>query len=455
MKGIILGMLVMGAGGRVLGAQTASPTTQHPGPITINFDDAISIALKQNLTIKQAQNQADLSSASVTQAKMSFLPDLQLRVNNGIDVGRNFSQTEGRIVEQTSNSMSTGVSSGVTLFDGFRNAANLNAAKASESASEQDLARARQTVVFTVSSNFLALVAQREQLRVQQENLKAQEMQQEQIATYVKVGSRPVSDLYQQQAATAAAMASVVEAQRALDLAKVDLIQTLQLDPAAEYDFVAPRIDDASAANLTFDLAALVDRALKNRSDLEAQELRLEAADESARAAGASKWPSISLSAGYNTAYNSATDIPLADQLNERRGGSIGIGVSIPLFDRGATNVAEQRAHIQEENARLQLQQQRQQVSLDIRRAYLDYKAAQERLKAATAQKTAADAAVEATQARYRVGAATLVEVTQSRAQQVQAASAQVNARYNLVFQDALMSYYTGTLEPGNLNIGN
>ena len=456
---LFAGMLVLGAGGVVrLGAQTPDPRTSNPAPLTsrtITFDDAIGIALRQNMTIKLAQNANDLSSASVTQARMSFLPDLRLNVNNGLDVGRNFSQTEGRIVEQTSNSMSTGVSTGVTLFDGFRNVANLNSAKANESASEQDLARARQTVVFTVASNFLALVAQEEQLRVQQQNLKAQELQQEQIETYVKVGSRPISDLYQQQAATAAARVSVVEAQRALDLATVDLIQTLQLDPAGEYTFVAPTVDEAASANRTFDLAALVDKALANRSDLEAQELRVEAADEGIRAAEASKWPSISLSAGYNTAYNSATEMPFSDQLNERRGGSIGIGISIPLFDRGATSVAAQRAQIQEENARLELQQQRQQVSYDIRRAYLDYKAAQERLKAADAQKAAADAAVEATQARYRVGAATLVELAQSRAQQVQAASGQVNARYNLVFQDALMAFHTGELDPGTLSLGN
>src|SRR3712207_7835697 len=43
----------------------------------------------------------------------------------------------------------------------------------SEQASTQDLARTRQTVVFTVASNFLELVAQQEQLRVQQQNLAA------------------------------------------------------------------------------------------------------------------------------------------------------------------------------------------------------------------------------------------------------------------------------------------
>lgn len=96
---------------------------------------------------------------------------------------------------------------------------------------------------------------------------------------------------------------------------------------------------------------------------------------------------------------------------------------------------------------------QRQQVALDIRRAYLDRNAAGEQLKAARAQVEAADQAVNATEQRYRVGASTLVEVTQARATQVQAQSALVNARYSLVFQDALMQYYTGDLDPGNLRL--
>jgi outer membrane protein TolC len=58
---------------------------------------------------------------------------------------------------------------------------------------------------------------------------------------------------------------------------------------------------------------------------------------------------------------------------------------------------------------------------------------------------------VDATQARYQVGAATLLEVTQARAQQVQAASALATARNNLVLQQSVMSYYTGELEPGKM----
>ena len=434
-----------------VGAAQASGGTPPP---TITFQDAITIALKQNTSVRQAQNATDLNSTSVQQARMNFLPDLRLSVNNGLNVGRTFSQTEGSIVDQTSQSLNTGLSSSVTVFDGFRNLATLNAAKATETASTYDIARTRQTVVFTVASNFLNLVAQQEQLGVQNENLKALELQQEQIQKYVDAGVRPISDLYQQQAATAGARAAVVNAKRAVELAKIDLIQTLQLDAARSYDFVAPDVTEAAAVSRSYDLNALLAQAYQKRADLDAEQARVEAAKQTTRASAAGKWPTISVTGSYSTGFNSAANLGLTDQLDQRRGGGIGIGLSIPLYDKSSASLAEQRAVIQEDNARLDLANQRQQIAVEIRRAYLDHQSAQEQLKAAEAQKVAADQAVGATQERYRVGAATLVELTQTRATQVQAASALVNARYNLVFQDALMTYYTGDLDPAKVSLG-
>jgi outer membrane protein len=431
----------------------AAPLAAQSPPRTVTFSDAVGIALKQNVAIRQAQNATALDETAVRQQRLQFLPDLRFNVSGANNLGRNFSQTEGRVIDQSTQAVSTGVSSSVTLFNGGQNVANLRAARLGEQASTQDLARTRQTVVFTVASNFLNLVAQQEQLRVQQQNLAALQQQEDQIKRFVDVGSRPISDLYQQQASVAAARSSVVETQRALELAKVDLIQTLQLDPAGTYEFVAPTVNQA-AANRQFDLDSLVAHAYTQRADLDAGEARVGAAEQDVKAAQASKWPTISLSLGYNTAYSSASDLSIANQLNQRRGGSVGIGVSIPLFDRGSADLATQRAQIQADNARLTLQQQRQAVALEVRRAYLDYGAAQERLAAAQAQQRAADQAVAATRERYRVGAATLVELTQSQAAQVQAASALVNARYSLVFQQSLMSYYTGELDPANVSLG-
>jgi outer membrane protein len=432
----------------VLGAQTAGPAQ------TITFDDAIRIALKQNTTLEQANNAAALDAANVRQQRLSFLPDFRFNTTTGQNYGRSFSQDEGRIIDQTTQSLSAGVSSSMTLFNGLTNVASLRSAQLAQDAGDRNVKRAEQTVAFTVASNYLAIVQQQEQLRVQRENLAAQEAQEKQIKAFVDAGSRPISDLYQQQAAVAAARTQLVSADRALELAKVDVIQTLQLDPRGNYAFVPPVLDTTSTNRITFNLDSLLTRAVSHRTDLDAQAALVNAAGQNVKAAKGSRWPSLSLTAGYNSAFSSATDIGFTDQLDQRRGGSIGVGISIPLFDRGSADLATQRAQIGEDNARLDLKNRQQQIGLEVRRAYLDYQAAAQQLDAAEAQLRAAQLALETSQQRYNVGAATLLEVTQARATQLQAASGLVTARYGLLFQRTLIGYYVGDLNPRNVVIG-
>jgi len=448
-RAALLGV-VLGIGGPLsLGAQQPVGSS-GPTATTITFDQALGLALRQNTAVRQAQNSAALNSTAVTQSKLAFLPNLNVSANTAQDYGRNFSQTDGQIINTTTNTLNAGISSSVTVFDGMKNLSNLRSAQASEDAGEKDLSRARQTAVFTVASNFLSLTTQEQQLAVQQQNLAAQEALENQISQFVKAGSRPVSDLYQQQATVASARASVVTTQNAVELAKVDLIQTLQLDPRGTYDFQAPATPDTAAGNVSFNLDSLLDKAFAQRPDLGADLSRVEAAQQDIKAANASKWPTISITGGYNSAVSSAADAAFLDQLNQRRGGTIGVGISIPIFDRGATQAATQRAQIDADNANLALSTQRQQVALEVRRAYLDYEAARQQLAAADAQQRAAALAVTTTQQRYQVGAATLVELSQARASQVQAQGAYINARNNLIFQQSLMSYYTGDLNPAS-----
>jgi outer membrane protein len=428
-------------------AQPAQPTQ------SITFDDALRIALRQNTTLQQANNSAALDAATVRQQRLQFLPDLRVSTNTGQNYGRSFSEEEGRIVDQTTQSLNASLNSSVTVFNGFSNIASLRSAQLAEDAGERNVRRAEQTVAFTVAANFLALVQQQEQLRVQRENLAAQEAQEQQIKAFVDAGSRPISDLYQQQATVAAARTAVVNADRALELAKVDLIQTLQLDPRGNYTFTPPALDTTRKTAVAFDLDSLLTRALASRSDLDAQEALVSAASQDVRAAKGGRWPSLSISAGYNTAFNSATSIGFVDQLDQRRGGSIGLGISIPLFDRGNTDLTTQRARLAEDNARLDLKDRQQQIGLEVRRAYLDYRAAEQQLDASEAQLRAAQLALETSQQRYNVGAATLLEVTQARAAQLQAASTLVTARYGLLFQRTIMGYYVGDLDPRTMSI--
>lgn len=425
---------------------------QGAPPRTITLEEAVGIALQRNTALLQAENATELNELAVRQARLQLYPDVSLNTRSSQNYGRNFSQEEGRIVNQTTEAVSAGVSSSVQLWDGGANRANLAQSRTVAVASELSLQRARQTVVFTVLSNYLALVEQQEQVRVRREALAAQEAQEAQVQIFVDAGTRPISDLYQQQAAVASARLALVQAERALALAEVELIRTLQLDPSGSYAFAKPAVTDSliTAPPVVYEPAAyqaLLDRAYASRADLDAQETQLVAAQQGVNVARANRLPSISLSLGYNTTYNSASPVTFFDQFDQRRGGSVGVGISMPIWDRGATAVATERAEVQVDNARLALADLRQEVALQVRRAVLDRQATAAQLAAAAAQLRAAELALESTTERYQVGAATLLEVTQARATQIEAAAALVSARYTYAFQRALVDYYTGDLD--------
>jgi len=426
----------------VLAIGSAGAQQPAAGTRIITFDQAVEIALEQNDTLRQARNASALGELDVEQARAGFLPDL--RASSQTMEG--FGAPGGNAPRTTS----INLSSGVTLFDGFANTASLQGAKFASSASDADLARAAETVVFTVAGNFLLLVEQQEQLRVRRENLAAQAALEAQIQLYVNAGARTIADLYQQQANAASARLAVVQAERSAELARIEVIRTLRLDPRGTYEFVAPVITDPQQLAIE-PLDALIGRALETRADIRAGEARLEASRQDIRVAKSARWPTVSLSAGYGSAFSSDSDASWSSQLDEERGGSIGLGISIPIFDRSATRIATRRAQLRADNAQIFLDALEQEVGSQVRTAVLDLESARAQLLTARAQLRAAEQALEFTDQRYQAGAATLVELTQSRATQVEAASAAVTALYGVEFRRRLLDYYVGGLSADSM----
>lgn len=456
--GIALAALVAAtsAGVPALAAQTGTQTqatAPAAQPRTITFSEAVSIALRQNGTLRQAVNAAALDTVAVRQSKNAFLPDLRFSTTGSQSYDRSPVSGASGASNTLTSAMNAGVSSSYTLYNGGANRANLRQAQLQQSAGGQDVERTRQSVVFTVASNYLGLIEAQEQLRVRRETLASEQAQRDQIREFVQAGRRPIADQYQAEATVAAAQLAVVQAQRDVELAKVELMQTLQLDPRGDYAFPAPAANAAQTTPVA-GMDALLARAFERRADLAARETELQAAAQGVSAARAARLPTVSVSAGYNTSLNSGNDAGLFDQLNQRQGGSVSVGVSLPIFDRGSAAAETQRAQIAQDNARIALENQRQQVGLEVRRAYLDYQSAQEQLRAAQAGETAARQSLAATEERYRAGVGTLVEVTQARATLAQAQSALVTARYNLLFQRTLVDYYVGDLDPAAVPIG-
>lgn len=408
---------------------------------TITLDSAIEIALSNNPTVLQAENSARLSALTVEQQQRQLLPSLNFNTGTGVPYG-----TPGAATDPT---LTAGITANVQVGNVYSTMANLRQARLNETGSEFNLVRSRQTVVFNVMSNYLSLIEAQEQLAVQEQNLATVQAQERQIEALVAQGRRPISDLYQQQASTASAQLSLLQAERGLIITRMNMIRTLQLDPFGDYEFVVPELGPLSTNFASLDIQTITRQALAQRPDLQASEISLSSAEQGVRIADASRWPTLSLQLGYNSGnFNSSNDGAFFDQLDRGRRGSLSLNVSVPIVDF-TQGVTRERARISLDNARINLENTRLAVTTEVQTAYLDLQLAEQQLAVAEAQLQAANRALEMSQTRYDVNAATLVELTQSQTAQLRAASALVNARYELVFRSRLMDYYLGNLATG------
>ncbi|MDE2996675.1 MAG: TolC family protein, partial [Bacteroidota bacterium] len=325
----------------------------------------------------------------------------------------------------------------------------LNSARAQLEAQEYSMERTRQTVVFNVISSYLNVILAEETIGIRQEEVQAQQQLLDQIQEFVNVGSRAISDLYQQQATLANAEAQLLTAESNFQVNKTRLIQVLQLDPLSDYRFLAPDPSDIPLSVRSYNPEDLLLSAFERRADLRAQEMAIEAAEQGIRASRAGYLPSLNLSASHGAGYTSANERDnFNTQLKNNRSERLSLSLSIPLFNRLNVKRGIESSKVQFANARLDLENVQQNVAIEVRQAYLDYQTAIKRLEVTEKSLQAADQALQVEQERYEVGASTLVELQQSRSQFVNASSQRAQAVFQFHFQSRLLEYYQGILDP-------
>ena len=422
---------------------------------TITLNDAVRIALDQNYQLKVSGNQVRQRENSLRGLKFSLLPRVSFSTSAGRNFGLSFDQTTGRVVNYSTDRFSLGTSASLTVFSGFRDWAALKQGRLSVTGTELSHQRQRQQVVFEVMNQYLALIQAQSQISIQEENLAAQEQLLAQIQEFVNAGSRPVSDLFQQQATSANAELSLLDAQRGAEVAENRLIQTLQLDPFGGYDFAVPDLSARALLPEDYDVATLLRTAFERRLDLRAQEAAIGASEQQIRIARGGWMPSVTLSGSAGSGYSSVQGLtggrttPFRTQLENNRSESVSIGLSVPIFDNLSTRTAVQNARIQHNNDLLALESLRQDIALNVRQAHLDYIRDEKYLDVTDKQQVAAQQALAAAQERYNVGSSTLVELAQAQSTYVTAASNRAYAINSFFFRKLLIDYYIGVIDPG------
>jgi outer membrane protein len=413
--------------------------------LRLNLPAAVALALAEHPSVQIARNRQDSADVSVSAARGSFLPDLAGNVN----ASERYDQQPPPGDGIDSHSLGLGLSSSFNLYSGYADSAALDGARFQLDAASAELLRQRQTTAQNAASNYITVLSNRELVTVAEENLAREVGLLEQIEAFYHAGIRSVTDFYQQQAAKAQAELDLLNTQRNLEVAQLQLLLSLGQQPPR---LVEPQPVDpfALVGQLHgLEMTATLERAMELRPDLLAANYQVEAARETVREARSGYQPRLDLVASANTAYsslNSGRDF--ASQLREDQGSAaLGLNLSVPIFDRDQTRSNVAQARISESNASIEVTRLRQQIGVEVGQALADYHRAELQLSVSRTRLEAARQALDASEERYRAGAASWVDRTAARATFVSSQAEEVQARYGLLQQGLAVGYARGDLE--------
>ena len=431
-----------------LGAQTRPWTLER----------CIDYAVEHNITVKQYEQQVEQRAIQRSNARNQRLPDLNA------SAGQNFSFGRGLTAQNTytnTNTSSTSFSLGtsVPLFTGFQIPNQVKLSQLNLEAATQDLEKARNDIRVQVAQQYVQVLYDMEILDVARRQISIDSAQTTRLQTLLDVGRTSQAELSQQQATLAQSRLTATQAQNNLQLALLSLSQLLELDSPEGFTIEAPPTAsegasiDSSLVSKTIVSSEGDERGAfgavgeASRPEIQAEELRLRATEHNIKIAQAGLYPTLSFSAGLGTNYYTTSGFKsdaFDRQLKNNFSQYLGLNLSIPIFNRFQTRNSIRSAKLDRINQQLQLDQTKKTFYKEIQTAYYNTIAAQEKLKSSQEARHASHDAFQLMQAKYEQGKATSTEFNEARANMLKAESDLTQARYEYLYQRALLQFYQG-----------
>jgi len=437
-------------------AVTILISQESMGRRQLTLEDAVKIALDQNISVRQAQNNMESAQSGVLSAYGAYLPTLSASGNWTRRQTERPASTQFILgipipvpaTSSTNNDFSTGLSLGYTIFDGLNREASLNRATSTAVAAEQQATRTRQQIVYLVQSAYLNVLRTEQLVKVSEENLKRDQRQLDRISESARVGSSSIADVYRQQSIVAGDEVNLIGAQNNFDKAKADLLSLIGTDVGGDYVVSDPSVStDITAEELESTKGFVVkfenlrQQAIAVRPDYQGAMESYDAAQSGVTSASSRYWPSIRASAGYGL---SGTTL---ETIKDQKGINWGISVNWTLFDGFQTNQNIQAASAAKRNAELTLLQTERNISVDVKKALLDLEASRKQYQATEKALVSATQDRKVAEERYNLGAGTLLDLLTANAGFVNAQANRVNATYSYIVSRRNLEYALGEIK--------
>ncbi len=453
------------------------------GQKTWSLTRCIQYAQQNSLSVKQGQNQIEQAQLSEQEARYSRYPTVNSSLRGGVNFGRTIDPTTNDFINETVLTNSLGVDAGVILYNGGRIRNQIKQSQINVDIAEADNEQIKNDLALSVAAAYLQILLDQEQLINANNRLAQTQAQLTQTDRLIRAGTLPEADRLEIQANLARDEQNIVTQQNAVEISYLNLKNLMQINPDEEINI--EKIDEIQIpVNANPDGVALTqvyNRAIANQPFIKADQARLSSADLDTEIAKSLGLPVVSLFGNINSFYSNkvlevtnegdivdgppqsilldgdrrSIQFPRLEgltfgkrgyfnQLSDNFGQSLGLNVSIPIYNQAQTRLAKERAQLNILNTQIAAQQNKQQLKVDIQRAIANARANKKQFEASEKTVSALDLAYINTEKRYKLGAVNTFEYTTAKNNLDQATIDLIIAKYNYLYSLQILDFYQG-----------
>ena len=262
---------------------------------------------------------------------------------------------------------------------------NIDARKAEVYISEADLEKIQDDIVMSVSTAFMQVLMNKELLQIADDQIELTKINIARLSELVNSGRTARGELLELEAQQAQEEFNQIKAVNNLKLSLLDLAQIMELEDFENFDVVVPEnivIDEGILLSPT----SIYESALMVRPEIRGAQYRAESSKKNILIAKSAYYPSLSFGASVGTEYYNLSARPnesFGTQFKNNRSTSLGLNLSIPIFNRFQVRNNVKTAQIALEQNLLEIDKTKLDLRKRIEQAYYNAVGAESRWEAA------------------------------------------------------------------------
>ncbi len=442
----------------------------------------VEYALKNNITVRQADLQQKFAELDLKQSRWNTLPYTNFSSNTGYSAGRNQDPTNFSLITTGYLFSNYSLQANLDLFNWFSKQHNIAVRDLNLKATQAGFEKAKNDVALNVALAYLQILLTKEQVNLARIQLDQTAAQLESVKKQVNVGKLPELNQVQLEAQFATDSSNLVTATSSVNQYLLQMQILLNLDPGTPFDAESPPVEMIPVENLA-DLQPeyVYSLAKTNMPQQQVDEFNLQSARKSVLATKAQMYPTFSMFGSLGAAFNSKAEqvisitqinpvigtvnvnsttynvypiqpvqqaktgkIAYFEQLNQNFRQSIGIGISVPILNGGSLRAGWLRSKLTLKQVELTKEQNSQTLKQDIYKAFNDATAAIEKFSANKKAVEASQKAYDFAKKRFDLGLLSTYDLLNTQNTLLQARTNLLYAQYDYVFKIKLLEFYKG-----------